>query len=227
MTSASSRTSTARSGGGDRDSIRRNALHRFVEDLQTLETMTNADSARRWLSRGSAATPRGGPSISSPSPPTRRRCGVRDRHAEHVRILGLVGGPIRWTRRSALDDDRRRSRELSRSFARFTDGRALPHRPFEKNLPVLSAAHGLVHGFLSAPRRWHLPTRVPEALSRVPAAADDGEQRQARQREGTEVNYATGPSTGESGNERAALFLPAESTKGPSHPCDFIAFAKG
>ena len=74
----------------------------------TLETMTNAQTAREWLLAGSAATRRPSPSTSSPSPPTPRRrrssgstrdrCGARRRE--------------RARRRAPPRRGRARSREL-------------------------------------------------------------------------------------------------------------------
>ena len=68
----------------------------------TLETMTNADSARDWLLEDSAATPRRWRSTSSPSRRTPRRCrpSASTRRTCSASGTGSAAG-TRWTRRSA------------------------------------------------------------------------------------------------------------------------------
>jgi len=67
--------------------------------------------------------------------------------------------------------------------------------PFEQNLPVLLGLLSVWNtDFLGAPDRGRIALRtIPEALPRLPAAVDHGEQRQARHRDGSQVDYDTGP----------------------------------
>ena len=55
----------------------------------TLETMTNAHTARDWSLKASAATKSRWPSTLWPFRRTRGSGQIRHRHGQHVRILGL------------------------------------------------------------------------------------------------------------------------------------------
>ena len=96
----------------------------------TLETMTNAESARQWLLAGLGgdvkAVARHFVAVSTNAA---EGVGVRHRHREHVRVLGLGGRPLfHGFGDRPVDDARRRSRELPRDAGRLPpDGRALPH----------------------------------------------------------------------------------------------------
>ena len=97
----------------------------------TLETMTNAHSARDWSLQGARRRREGGGQ-------TFRRgldqCGesgrVRHRHGQHVRVLGLGRRALfDGLGHRALDDARHRPGELPRDARRLPrDGRAFPHR---------------------------------------------------------------------------------------------------
>ena len=93
--------------------------------------------------------------------------------------------------------------------------------PFEKNLPVLlGLLGGLVQRLLRRADRGRAALRaVPEALPRLPAAADDGEQRQARharRRAGRLPDRAR--LLGRAGHQRPALVLPAHPSGDAAHP---------
>ena len=83
-------------------SIRRDAVHRVVKNFTTLETMTNAHSARDWSVSGLAATRARSRNISSQSRPTPRR----SRNSASTRPICSGSGigwaaATRWTPRSA------------------------------------------------------------------------------------------------------------------------------
>ena len=96
----------------------------------TLETMTNADSARAWLLRGLGGDARGrGAALRRGLDRRRARAGLRHRPREHVRLLGLGRRALLDGRRHrALDHAGDRARALPRDAPRLPrDGRALPH----------------------------------------------------------------------------------------------------
>ena len=96
----------------------------------TLETLTNAHSARDWVV--GAARRRGGrrQALRRGLHERRARRGVRHRHRQHVRLLGLGRRPLLdGLRHRAVDHARDRTRQLPRAARRVPrDGRALPHR---------------------------------------------------------------------------------------------------
>ena len=110
----------------------------------TLETMTNAHTARAWLLAGSGGRSGRRQAFCRCLDKRRGSGAVRDRYGQHVRVLGLG-------RRALLHDLRHRPRPcwplvraLPRPARRLPpDGRALPHRPFERNLPVLMGLLGV------------------------------------------------------------------------------------
>ena len=124
----------------------------------TLETMTNAQTARAWSLAGLGDDARPSPSTSSPSrpTPTRSRSSASTRPTCSASGTGSAAA-TRWTRPSA-------SRPCSRS-APTASARCSPAStqmdehfrtaPFEQNLP---GAHGrccrLVHRLLRRRRRW-------------------------------------------------------------------------
>ena len=85
--------------------------------------------------------------------------------------------------------------------------------PPERNLPVLLGLLTVWYNnfFGAADARRAAVRAVPDALSGLPAAAADGEQRQARRpRRATRVDYQTGPDLlGRARHRRPALVLPA------------------
>ena len=96
----------------------------------TLETLTNAHTARDWLLASlhdDAAVARHFVAVSTNAG---EGAGVRDRHREHVRVLGLGRRPLLVRLRDRpVADDRDRRRAVRRDARRLPrDGRALPHR---------------------------------------------------------------------------------------------------
>ena len=97
----------------------------------TLETMTNAASAREWVLAAladEAAIARHFVAVSTAADEVSR---VRHRPRQHVRVLGLGRRPLLdGLGDRALDDDRRRAGAVPRDARRLSrHGRALPHRP--------------------------------------------------------------------------------------------------
>ena len=157
---------------------------------------------------------------------------VRHRHGQHVRVLGLG-------RRALLDglghrpfdDDRHRPGQLPRHAGRLPrDGRALPHHAVRAQP---AGAHGparrLVQQLLRrADGRRAALRPVSQALPGLPAAADDGEQRQAASRwTGAPVDYQTGPIFwGEPGTNGQHSFYQLIHQGTKLIPCDFIGFCQ-
>ena len=151
----------------------------------TLETMTNAHTARDWALAGPRRRREGrGQALRRRLDQRREGVRVRHRHGQHVRVLGLGRRPVLdGLGHRPLDDARRRPGELPRHARRLPrDGRALPHRAVRAQpAGAAGAARRLVHRFLRrADGRGPAVRPVPQALPGLPAAADDGEQRQAR-----------------------------------------------
>ena len=96
----------------------------------TLETMTNAHTARAWVLKDlhhEEAVARHFVAVSTNAEEVGE---VRHRQSEHVRVLGLGRRPLLdGLGHRPFDHDRHRSGELSRHARRLPlDGRALPHR---------------------------------------------------------------------------------------------------
>ena len=164
----------------------RNAVHRLLEDLHDAGDDDQRPHARATgRSKASAATQRRSPSISSPSRPMPRRCpkfGIDT--ANMFGFWDWVGG------RYSMDSAIGLSTMLAigpENFRAMLDGfhemdEHFRTAPFERNLPVLHGPAGrLVQRLLRRADRGGPALRaIPEALPGLPAAVDDGEQRQAR-----------------------------------------------
>ncbi len=144
--------------------------------------------------------------------------GVRHRHRQHVRVLGLGRRPLlHGLGDRPLDDARHRPRELPRDARRLPrDGRALPHgavRAEPAGAP--GPAVRLVQRLLRRADGRGPPLRpVPEALPGLPAAAHDGEQRQARHARRRARGYPTrARSTGASRGPTASTPSTSSSTR--------------
>ena len=150
----------------------------------TLETMTNAQTARQWtlaalgderaISRHFVAVSTNAEEVAAFGIDTE----------QHVRILGLGRRPVLdGLGDRAVDHDRHRPGAFPRHAGRLPrDGRAFPDGPV-RSQPAgpHGAAHDLVHQLLRRVNRGRPALRpIPEAPARVPAAAHDGKQRQAR-----------------------------------------------
>ncbi len=187
----------------------------------TLETMTNAHSARAWTLAALGDEAAVAKHFVAVSTNAGRGHDVRHRPGEHVRLLGLG-------RRSLLDglgdrpldDARDRPRGIRRAARRLPrHGRALPRDAVRAQPP---RAHGpalrLVRGLLRrADGRRHAVQPVPEALPRLPPAADDGVERQERHaRRHAESTTRPAPSSGASRGRTASTASTSSSTRGRS-----------
>ena len=117
--------------------------------FRTLETLTNAHSARDWALAQLGDGPRS-PSTSLLFQPTQKGGGVRHRHREHVRLLGLG----RWAvldgfGHRPVDDAGRRPRGVREMLAGFhaMDEHFRTHRSAQ-NLPVLMGLLAVVRRLL-------------------------------------------------------------------------------
>ena len=101
----------------------------------TLETMTNAHTARAWCLQGARATTTGRRQALRRRLDQRRGGGeVRHRHGQHVRVLGLGRRPLLdGLGHRPLDDARHRPGELPR------DARRLPRRWTSTSAPRRSS----------------------------------------------------------------------------------------
>ena len=189
----------------------------------TLETMTNAHTARDWALKGLGGDPKA----------VAKHFVAVSTNAEKVTEFGIdtanmfgfwdwVGG--RYSMDSAIglstmlavgpDELPRDARRLPR------DGRALPHGAVrEEPARADGSARRLVHRLLRrADGRGAAVRPVPEAFPGVPPAADDGVQRQARdarriaRRRGHRADLL-----GRARHQRPALLLPAHP---PGHAPD-------
>ena len=171
----------------------------------TLETMTNARTARDWSLARAAATRRPSPSTSWPCRRTSE--GVREFGIDPANMFGFwdwVGG--RYSMDSAIglstmiaDRARGASGRCSPASTPWTSTSA--RRPFERNLPVLMGLLAVWYGdFFGAQTVGRAALRpVPGAVPGLPAAAHDGVERQARDpRRERRSTTRPAPSTGAS-----------------------------
>ena len=151
----------------------------------TLETLTNAHSARDWVVGRARATRPRWPSTSSPSRPT--PSGWRS-SASTPRTCSASGtgsaAATRWTPRSACPPWSPSARSSSPrcwpASTRWTSTSA-PRR-WRENLPVLMGLLAVWYRdfFGAQTDRRHAVRAVPQAVPGLPAAAHHGVQRQAR-----------------------------------------------
>ena len=199
----------------------------------TLETMTNAHSARDWLLAG----------LKGDESAIAKHFVAVSTNAAEVAKFGIdtanmfgfwdwVGG--RYSMDSAIglstmlaigpEHFPRDARGLPR------DGRALPHRALRaKSAGADGPARRLVQRLLRRPDRRGAALRaVSEALPGLSPATDDGEQRQARHaRRRPRSIYDTGPIYwGEPGTNGQHSFYQLIHQGTRLIPCDFIAFAQ-
>ena len=198
----------------------------------TLETMTNAALPRDWLLAGARQrsesrreTLRGGFNER------REGGGVRYRHGQHVRVLGLGRRSLLdGFRNRPVDHARHRPKQLPRNARRLPrNGRAFSHAPFEKNLPVLMALISVWNNdFLGAETVAVLP--YEQYLKRFPAYLQQLTMESNGKRvtlEGTEVAVPTGPIYwGEPGTNGQHSFYQLIHQGTRLIPCDFIAFVE-
>ena len=188
----------------------------------TLETLTNAQSARDWVvgelgsedavARHFVAVSTNAERVAS-SASTPRTCSASG--------TGSAGG-TRWTRPSACPPWSRSGRRLLRDAGRVPrHGRALPDRAAG---PQPAGAHGAARGLVRrllrrADLRRHAVRPVPEAVPGLPAAAHHGVERQARDPGGRprRLRHRRGV-LGRAGHERPAQLLPAHPPGDPADP---------
>ena len=189
--------------------------------FSTLETLTNATAARRWLIDG---TRRGRGVQALRRGVHQREAGrrVRHRHRQHVRLLGLGRWPLLGGLRDrAVGDGGDRQGAVRRVPRRLPRRRrALPHHAAGGECACAAWPHRpLVQRLLrrAVPRRAAVLQR-PVALRGVSAAADDGVQRQVgatRRHPGQRRDRRN--LLGRAGNQRPARVLPVAA---PGHPAD-------
>ena len=198
----------------------------------TLETMTNAHSARDWSLAG----------LGGDAKAVAKHFVAVSTNAEKVAEFGIdtanmfefwdwVGG--RYSMDSAIGLSTMLAigpdnfREMLAGFHEMDEH--FRTAPFEKNLPVLLGLLGDVEQRLSrrGNRRGSAVRTISEAFPGLSAAAHDGEQRQARHARRDEVDYATGPIYwGEPGTNGQHSFYQLIHQGTRLIPCDFIAFAE-
>ena len=196
--------------------------------------MTNAHTRARLVARRAwAATRRRSPSISSPSRPTPTK--VSEFGIDTANMFGFwdwVGG------RYSMDSAIGLSTMLAIGPDNFRAMLAGFHEmdehfrtaPFERNLPVLMGLLAVWYNdFFGAQTVAVLPyEQYLKRFPGLPAAADDGEQRQARHAR----RHATSTTTpgpiywGEPGTNGQHSFYQLIHQGTRLIPCDFIAFAK-
>jgi hypothetical protein len=143
----------------------------------TLETMTNAATARRWIVNALAVA-KHFVAVSTNAE------GVSKFGIDTANMFGFwdwVGGPLfHGFRDRTLYHDRDWAKGFRRAARRIPRyGRAFSHRCAGKQS---SAADGLAYGLVQQffPRRRHAVLRQSQALSRLLTTTPDGKQRQAR-----------------------------------------------
>ena len=200
----------------------------------TLETMTNAESARRWSARGvsAAIVAAVAKHFVAVSTNAAEGVGVRHRHREHVRILGLGGRPLfdGFGDRS-VDHARHRSRitsaRCSTASTRWTSTSA-PRR----SSAICRCCSALLTvwytDFFGAETVAVLP--YEQYLKRFPAYLQQLTMESNGKHvtlDGHEVDYPTGPIYwGEPGTNGQHSFYQLIHQGTRLIPCDFIAFAQ-
>ena len=182
----------------------------------TLETMTNAHTAREWSLAGLGGDEKSvAKHFVAVSTNARKGREVRHRYGQHVRVLGL--GRRRYSMDSAIGLSTMIAigpEHFGAMLGRLSsDGRALSHAPFERNLPVLMGLLTIwYNNFFGARDRGGPSVRaVPEAIPRLSAAVDHGEQRQTRHARWDKTSPTHGSHLlGRAGHQWPTLLLPAD-----------------
>ncbi len=197
----------------------------------TLETMTNAFSARQWFLDGGGREediPKHFVAISTNTEEV-KRFGIPEENM--FGFWDWVGG--RYSLWSAIG----LSIALTTGFENYmkllsgaeTVDKHFRNAPFEKNIPVLMALAGIWHrNFCNYPTLAILP--YSQDLHRFPAylqQADMESNGKTTGRNGEAVNYSTGPVVwGEPGTNGQHAFYQLIHQGTDIIPCDFIGFAK-
>ena len=151
----------------------------------TLETMTNAQTARDWSLAGLGRRRKVGRQAFCRRLDQRGGSGeVRHRHRQHVRVLGLGRRALfDGFGDRPLDDAGHRPGELPR-HARTASTRWTSTSARRRSSAICRCSWACWRSGTttsSAPRPWRSAVRaISEAVSGLSAATDDGEQRQAR-----------------------------------------------
>ena len=202
----------------------------------TLETMTNAATARAWSLAGlggdEASVARHFVAVSTNAADGE---GVRHRYRQHVRVLGLGRWPLLdGVGDRSLDDGRDRSRPLPRtcSTAPTQMDEHFRTAPFDRNLPVLhgpSSGSGTSTFFGAQHRRGAAVRAVPEAASPLTCSSStmesNGKHVHARWQPGL-VRDRRRSIWGEPGTNGQHSFYQLIHQGTRLIPCDFIAFAE-
>ena len=190
----------------------------------TLETLTNAHSARDWVVGQLGADGRGRQALRRGVHQRRAGRGVRHRHREHVRLLGLGRRPLldglghrpvhhdRASARSSFDEMLAGFHEMDEHFRTA---------PLAQNLPVLMGLLAVWYARLLRRRRPYGVMPYEQYLKRFPAYLQqltmesngkhvtlDGDAGRLRHRRGL---------LGRAGHQRPAQLLPAHP---PGHQAD-------
>ena len=167
----------------------RDVDHRVVEDVHDARDDDQRPFGPQLADRRARATRPRSPGTWWRCRPTPRRRRVRNRPRRTCSASGTgSAGGIRMDSAIGLSTMiaigpgrvRRAARRLPR------DGRTFPHRPVRTNLPGADGAPGRVEPQFPRRRddRRAAVQRTPAPVPGLPAAADDGVQRQARRRGG-------------------------------------------
>ena len=181
----------------------------------TLETMTNAHTARDWSLRALGDEKAVAKHFVAVSTNAAEVAEVRHRHRQHVRLLGLGRRPLLdGLGDRPVDDARHRAGALPRHARRLPrHGRALPHRAVRAQP---AGAHGAARRSgttTSSGRRRSAVLPYDQYLKRFPAYL----QQLTMESNGKHVTLDGGTRRlrdradllGRAGHERAALVLPA------------------
>jgi glycerol-3-phosphate dehydrogenase len=197
----------------------------------TLETMTNAHTARDWSSPASADEKGHRQALRRRLHQRRGSLEVRHRHRQHVRLLGLGRRPLlHGLRHRPLDHDRHRPDNFRAMLAGFhAMDEHFRTAPFEKNLPVLLGCSPSGTPTSSTPRpspfcpTSNTSSASPPTCSSSPWRATASTSRSTA----THVDYQTGPIYwGEPGTNGQHSFYQLIHQGTRLIPCDFIGFAK-
>ena len=197
----------------------------------TLETVTNAHAARAWSLRTLGDERAVGRHFVAVSTNAEEVAKFGIESGQHVRLLGLGRRPLfDGFRDRAVDDDRHRPGAFPRDARGLPrDGRAFPHRALRAQP---AGAHGialrLVQQLLRRANGGRAAVRsISRTAAGLPAATDDGEQRQARHaRRRARRLSDLADLWGERGTNGQHSFYQLIHQGTKLVPCDFIGFCQ-
>ncbi len=195
----------------------------------TLETMTNARTARAWMKRGGGDPARQFSAISTASEragafgiPPRRVFGFADWVGGRFSVWGPIGLPLMIAiGPEAFEDFLRGGQAMDRHFR---------SAPWQRNLPVLLALTGLWHSRVCGyPTRAVLP--YDQRLARLPAYLQQLEMESNGKSvgmDGDPLLGRTGPIVwGEAGTNAQHAFFQLLHQGSDVVPCEFLIAAQG